>query len=535
MPLMTAPSLWTRRQWLRTAAAGGVLAPLAGAAASGNHGTRRFHVCLSAGIVESDPALLDLVHEAGVEAVWLAGFFYGYQAFPLDQLQRARERVQRAGMEAHLINVPLGHPGDSLGARDGDFPLSPPQHWKLGRQPDGKTYAGTSLHAPATEENSAALQRLRVLGFRQGFLDDDFRLARGPGSIGGCFCDEHRERFLRVRGCPPTRWAELLDDVRVRRLTPWLRAWVNFTCDELTGSFRAQRRVFGGGLGTMVMYLGAEKAGLRLEDYRGAPLRVGELMFDDGSFHPVKGKTDELFSALFHRRYVSPERAFSETTAFPADRLSARNMAAKLVVSTLSDTRNTMFMSGLTPFPRGHWPVLAGAMRDQAALHAKVAGHRPRGPFKHVWGEAQRLVGDDRPFSLWLALGVPFEVIPAPSPDGWNFISDYDARELAVGRSSHETRWVCRDSAPAHPSGAEVVQESLAELFAFKRRWSEGLRSVPHVVEEEPAVCAWYPSAGQALIWNLSDESKRLTVRWGARERVVALGPLAAAACALHG
>jgi hypothetical protein len=62
---------------------------------------------------------------------------------------------------------------------------------------------------------------------------------------------------------------------------------------------------------------------------------------------------DELFSVLFHRRFADPQRCYSETTAFPADRLSAANMAAKLVISTLADVRHTMFMSGLTPFPPG--------------------------------------------------------------------------------------------------------------------------------------------------------------------------------------
>jgi len=108
----------------------------------------------------------------------------------------------------------------------------------------------------------------------------------------------------------------------------------------------------------MVMYLGAEKAGIRLADYRDVPFRVGELMFDDGSFGLVKGKTNELFSSLFHRRFARPELAYSETTAYPANRLSAENMAAKLAVSTLSDVRNTMYMSGLTAFPREHWHTL---------------------------------------------------------------------------------------------------------------------------------------------------------------------------------
>jgi hypothetical protein len=57
-------------------------------------------------------------------------------------------------------------------------------------------------------------------------------------------------------------------------------------------------------------------------------------------------------------------------------------------------------------------------MRRQADLHEQLAGHRPRGPFKHFWGDAERQVGEDRPFSLWLALGVPFEVVDRPSTRG---------------------------------------------------------------------------------------------------------------------
>ena len=88
-------------------------------------------------------------------------------------------------------------------------------------------------------------------------------------------------------------------------------------------------------------------------------------MFDDASFGRVKGKTDELFSVLFHRRFVEPDRAFSESTAFPADKFSTAHLAAELTVSTIADVRHTMFMSGLTPFPRAHWVTLGPAMREQ--------------------------------------------------------------------------------------------------------------------------------------------------------------------------
>ena len=123
------------------------------------------------------------------------------------------------------------------------------------------------------------------------------------------------------------------------------------------------------------MYFGADKAGLRLADYRDVPFRVSEYMFQDWSLTPVKGKTDEIFSVLFHRRFAAPERAWSETTSYPAHALSAANMAAKLVISALTDVRHTLFMSGLTPFPKTHWTTLAQGMRRQAQFHAQLGGH----------------------------------------------------------------------------------------------------------------------------------------------------------------
>lgn len=518
----------TRRDWLKGATVAGLGAAFLPVFAAQPRRSRDFHLCLAPTIVASDPELLEIIRQAGVGTVWLAGYFYGHRPYSDELLRAARDRLTEAGLESQLITVPLGHPGDSLGVEEGTFPVTPPRHWRLGQGPDGKTYAGTSLHSPATEENSAALRHLRKLGLRACFVDDDFRLARGPGVIGGCFCAEHRDRFLRAGAYAPERWPELLDDVHARRLTPLLRAWLDFNCAELTASFRDQSRAFGDDFGIMVMYLGSEKAGIRLDDYRSVPFRVGEFMFDDASFTPVKGKTDELFGVLFHRRFVAPHLAFSETTAFPANQLSARNMAAKLVISTVADVRHSMFMSGLDPFPRSHWEVLAPAMREQARLHSELSGHTPRGPFKHYWGEAQRLVGDDQPFSLWLAAGVPFEVVQAPAAEGWTFLSDFDAREWTTDRSGVAARLVCRASAPVAPPAARRIGESLAELFEFKRQIQPLLSDVPHVVESQPAVCAWYPSAGKVLVWNLSEQPSTLTLAHGPLRTRLRLSPLEA-------
>lgn len=522
----------SRRRCLGLIAAGSLVSVLwPGRAWAGRSAKpREYHLCLSPEAVLSDPDLPALAARAGVSRVWLAGFFYGHWPWPIDTLTRARETLRLAGLETEVINVPLGHPGDSLGAQDGDFPLTPPSSWRPGTSWDGKTYAGTSLHPPATEENAGALRRLGALGFSQFFLDDDFRLARGPGMIGGCFCEEHRSRFLRITGLTKARWPELLDDVRSRRFTRLLRQWAEFTCDELTGSFRAQHKAARGKLGIMVMYFGAEKAGLRLADYRDVPFRVGEYMFQDWSFTPVKGKTDEIFSVLFHRRFAAPERAWSETTSYPAHALSAANMAAKLVISTLTDVRHTMFMSGLTPFPKTHWTTLAQEMRRQARFHAQLAGHRPRGPFKHFWGEASRYVGDDRPFSLFLAAGIPFEVTDRPAQEGWTFLSDTDAKAASEGKLlSRGTRFVSRLTAGTTAWGLETCEETLPALFALKQRVRSTLGKVPFVENNEPAVLAWYPTARAALLWNVSPEPKSFRVRCVDHDREVHLDGLESA------
>ncbi|MCC6264134.1 MAG: hypothetical protein IT169_11195 [Bryobacterales bacterium] len=462
---------------------------------------RRYHVCLSSASLERNPELIDLVKQAGVHTIWLTGFLYGHWYYEPARIAAAARRIRKAGMEAEIAFVPLGHPGDSLGDKAGEPPLIPPPHWRQCVHADGSRHWGTSLHAPAAAENAAALARLDGMVFRTLFLDDDFRLATGPGQIGGCFCDDHWRRFSEAHGYGAGVREQLIADIQARSLSPELRAWVEFHCSELTACFRRLQRARKGlTIGNMVMYLGAEKAGIRLNDYRGVPFRVGELMFSDREFDRLKGKTDELFSTLFHRRFATPELAYSETTAFPADKLSASNMAAKLAISTLADVRNTMMMSGLTPFPVSHWQVLAPAMRRQAEIHAEVAGHAPAGPFKHYWGEHSRYVGDDKPYSLFLASGIPFEVCNALPSTGWAFLSDADA---AAQPRSPGVELVTRRDTP----------ETMEEIFALKQRLFPRLGATPFIEEEQPAVCAWYPTARRALVWNLSNEPRAFTLR----------------------
>jgi hypothetical protein len=469
-----------------------------------------FHFSTSCGVLEADPELLDSVVNAGVTDLWLTGSWSGQWISQPAQIQKWREILAKRGLASHVINVPLGHP--DCGSKT----------WKRCMRPDGSTYTGTVLHAPATEENCDAMRQLQTIGVDTVFLDDDFRLATGPGVIGGCFCPEHKQEFLQRTGFSESQWGELLDAVKQRHLTPVLRAWVEFTCDQLTACFRAQQKATPNvQLGVMVMYFGAEKAGVRLTDYADMPFRVGEFMFSDDAFNPVKGKTDELFSSLFHRRFAKPELAYSETTAFPDKRLSLKNKIAKLAVSTISDVRNTMFMCD---FPKDHWASIAPAIQHHAKLHPAIAGHAPRGPFKHFWGEGSRFVGDDNPYSLFLALGIPFEVTAEPAADGFTFLSDADA-QIVDSLKSAGTTFVGRPQASLSAK-VRAMPEALPELFALKRELLPKLGKTPYVEGETPVVCAWYPTARAVLLWNLSEQRQDLTLRYGDAHRSVGVDGL---------
>ena len=39
------------------------------------------------------------------------------------------------------------------------------------------------------------------------------------------------------------------------------------------------------------------------------------------------------------------------------------------------------------------------------------------------------------------------------------------------------------------------------------------LKGVPHVEEDIPVVLSWYPTAEAALIWNLTQEKQKATIR----------------------
>ncbi|MCK5822271.1 MAG: hypothetical protein KAH17_10295, partial [Bacteroidales bacterium] len=333
-------------------------------------------------------------------------------------------------------------------------------------------------------------------------------LAKFPGNIGGCFCDTCKKEFLTNYEYSENDWKLLIDAVEKRNPNKILRSWTDYICDKEYKMFVAlQDAAPEMQIGIMVMYLGSEKAGIALDKYNDVPFRVGEFMFGDDSFGKVKGKTDELFSSLFHRRFVKPELAYSESTTYPSDALSAKNMAAKLTVSLFSDVRNTMFMSGLQPFHSDYWETLAPAMKKSARLHQEVAGHSPKGPFKHFWGWGSRLVGEDKPFSLFLASGIPFEIVAEFPEDGWTFLSEADAKlEADENKAIKSQSLIVRPEANVKAEKFLQMEENLDAIFAFKKSIIPELKGIPYVAGNTPAIFAYYPSAKKALLWNVEEK-----------------------------
>ena len=485
-------------------------------AADSKSQVRRFHISLQAEAWKKNPELIGIMKEAGISDVWMGSYLQGKWYHTPKELKESANFLESKGFHPHVLTVPLGHPGNAIDPTDASW--SERKHnWKNACNFDGSLYSGTSIHPPVVEDNIEANKQLAEEGFDVLFLDDDFRLARYPGAIGGCFCNECKNEFLQKYNYPAADWSLLIDSVEKRDPTKILRSWVEFICDKEYDMFTAlQKATPQMEIGIMVMYFGAEKAGIDLEKYRSVPFRVGEMMFSDKDFGRVKGKTDELFSALFHMRFIRPEMAYSESTAYPQDALSPKNMAAKLSVSLLTDVRNTMFMSGIQPFPIEHWKALAPAMKKSARIHEEIAGLKPVGPFKHFWGWDSRLVGKDKPFSLFLASGIPFEVIDDVTQEGWIFLSNEDAKSVVEGRlAAKSNNLVVRKEAGIQGQEFIELNETPDDMFAFKKRIIPKLNNTPYVEGDTPVIFSWYPVKGKAILWNVNEERQHFIIKRG--------------------
>jgi hypothetical protein len=157
-------------------------------------------------------------------------------------------------------------------------------------------------------------------------------------------------------------------------------------------------------------------------------------------------------------------------------------------------------------------------MKKSADLHRQIAGHKPAGPFRHFWGWDNRLVGTDKPFSLFLASGIPFEVVDKLTDDGWFFLSDEDALAVTENRLHPKNKnLVVRKSAGLQDSRFTLLDETPEAIATFKKQIIPSLTDIPYVAGNTPVIFAWYPTARKALLWNVNEERQDYTIRLNGR------------------
>ena len=91
-------AVWTRRRWLKTLAGSLLLAPRLPALATPARLPRAFHLSLSPEVAAGDDELLAMARDAGVRAVWLAGFFYGHRPYSLDLMSIFLDVMQQSSI-----------------------------------------------------------------------------------------------------------------------------------------------------------------------------------------------------------------------------------------------------------------------------------------------------------------------------------------------------------------------------------------------------------------------------------------------------
>jgi len=125
------------------------------------------------------------------------------------------------------------------------------------------------------------------------------------------------------------------------------------------------------------------------------------------------------------------------------------------------------------------------------------------------------MIGDDKPFSLFLAAGIPFEVTDEPATDGWTFLSDFDKKDFVSGTlKSRGTIFVTGSNGDKKDDKLRCVPENLKEILAFKHEIIPQLKNIPYVEEDKPVVCVWYPQIRSVLLWNLSETKESFTLKF---------------------
>lgn len=305
---------------------------------------------------------------AGVETIYIFGYFYGSFESPPDDIAAAKKVLEDSGFNVGVINLPLGHGGNALDPNDPNIDLSIGNGWKMTMDSKGFYRANTTCIDDIMIEDTAKANRILFdIGFRRFMNDDDLRLGSWGPALQGCFCDRCMSEFEAFFGKNITR-----DEIVSERDHELSEAWKNYQCQKIL-RFLLETTPNGAENGIMVMHNGDRRHGIDIPLLRRSMpdnliFRVGEGHFNDSSFS-ADGR-DSLERSI--RRHIAlvgnSDLCYSETTVFPAEELSPENWIEKMRIEINCGLRNLYLMSGTWFFSDRYWDALEKSLPELREL-----------------------------------------------------------------------------------------------------------------------------------------------------------------------
>ncbi len=319
---------------------------------------------VSAHLVLTDPEWAKkarLMREAGVDRLWLFGYFYGTWESDPEEIAKAKKCLEEEGFEVQAISLPFGHGGNALRPDDPTVNLTNGRGWRMMIGRDGMALENTTCpEETCIADTRDSLLTLRQIGITKLFWDDDLRLAHWGRETQGCFCPDCQKRFAEKYG--PFRVADIDVDPDLTA------AWHDFQSEHVV-SFMEAVAVPGITQGAMLMHNGDQRHGIDIARMKaripGIFFRVGEGHFDDASFtHPL-GKPALTRSIGTQMAAIGEGyEIFSESTVFPANALSPENWIEKMRIEIAMGLKNLYLMSGTWFIEEPYWLALRDTLPE---------------------------------------------------------------------------------------------------------------------------------------------------------------------------
>ena len=309
------------------------------------------------------------MRSAGVETIFVFGYFYGHYESPEEEIARARRVLEDEGFRTGVINLPCGHGGNALDPNDETLRLEISDRWQMRADETGRRYpTAACIEEKMIADSRSANEVFRQMGYRRLICDDDLCLGPWGKGLRGCFCERCMAEFSALAGRRVDR-SELMnvenDALRSQ--------WMDYQCAKVT-RFLTETTPLDMQGGIMVMHNGDRRHGVDIPAIRAAMpedfmLRVGEGHFDDAAFLDPRAQASLEASILNHLTlFGDDERCYSESTVFPANALSPENWIRKMELEIRCGLRNLFLMSGTWFFTDPYWKLLARSLPRLAEL-----------------------------------------------------------------------------------------------------------------------------------------------------------------------